>query len=135
MEENKKLDDFIKSSMKEIDLEKPSIDFTDTVLSKIGIEAEKNTVLDNKPVFSKRIWFVIITLFVAIVGYVILGDSNMESAWLSASQLNKLAAFNLSAQLPKLPFSNTLFYGVLISTLFIWIQVFLLKNRFERQVS
>ena len=70
MEENKELDDFIRRSIKAAGLEKPSVDFTDSVLSKIKLANEQESVMVTKPLFSKTTWFLILAAVVAVFSYV-----------------------------------------------------------------
>lgn len=133
MEENNELEDFIRKSIKEVGLEKPSVDFTDSVLSKIAAN-QKDSVLINKPLFSKTTWFIILAAIGFIFGYAILTNSNNESTWLAAVQLNKFTSFNLSLNLPSLGYSRTFIYGSIAVALFVWIQVFLLKQRLNKTI-
>jgi len=132
MEENKKLEDFIKKSVKKVGLEKPSIDFTDSVLSKIAVANEKGSVLVTKPLFSQTTWFMILAVMALIFAYVLVGESTTESAWLATIKINKLAYFNLPLNMPKLTYSSTFVYGSTAIVLFVWIQVFLLKQRLNK---
>jgi len=133
MEKNKELDDFIRKSIKEVGLETPSIDFTDSILSKIAVANEKNSLLVTKPLLSKTTWFLILAAVAAIFGYVLLGNSTTESVWLTAIQLNRLTSFNLSLNMPNLAPSATFIYGSIAIALFVWIQVFLLKQKLNRR--
>ena len=135
MEENKELDDFIRKSIKEVGLEKPSADFTGSVLSKIAVANQKASVLVTKPLLSKTTWFLTLASVAAIFGYVLFGNSTTESTWLAAVLLNKLTSFNLSLHMPQLSFSNTFIYGSIAIALCVWIQVFLIKNYFVKNYS
>lgn len=132
MEENKKLDDFIRKTIKEVGLEKPSLDFTDLVLSKIQAEEEKTAVFEFQPILSKKAWFIIICAVIALFAYLLLGDLEIEIPWFSISQLNRLTAYNLSITVPDLPISSTFIYGFLIFTFFVVVHVFMLKQRVNR---
>lgn len=132
MEENKELDDFIRKSVKELGLEKPSVDFTDTVLSKIHLESQK-TVLRHQPLFSKTTWFVVLSLVSFIFVYAIFGGSGSESTLLAAVELNKLTSINLSLNLPKFSLPAAFIYGSVVVTFFVWIQVFLVKKQLDKR--
>lgn len=133
MEENKKLDDFVRRSIKEVGLEEPSIDFTDSVLSKIAVAKQKKNVLIAKPLLSKTTWFLTLAAVAAIFGFVLFSDSTVESKWLAAVQLNKLTSYNLSLNLPELSFSTAFIYGSIAIALFVWLQVFLIKQRLDKR--
>ena len=133
MEENKKLDDFIKKSVQEVGLEKPSLDFTDLVLSKIEVESEISPAFQYQPILSKSTWFIILAMVAAIFGYVIFGNPNLENTMFSFSQLNKMTAFNILGEIPSPEVSNTFIYSSLIFTIFVILQVFIIKQRLDRQ--
>ena len=107
MEENKELDDFIRKTIKEVGLEKPAHDFTDSVLSKIEKASQQTPMVVAKPLFSKLVWFFIVSGVLSIFGYVIFNSSGAEKTWLAAIQLNKLTSFNLSMNMPELNYSTT----------------------------
>lgn len=134
MEENKEreLDIFVKRVVHEIGLEQPSIDFTESVLSKIQVQTQKSAI-SYKPLISKSAWWVLATIFFGICIYVIFGNPPMEIAWPAFSGLNKLTAFNLSVKIPFQSVSNAYVYGFLGLTFFMGIQVFVLKHRFDKR--
>jgi hypothetical protein len=135
MEENKELDAFIKKSIQEVGLDTPSLDFTNSVMSKIQIETERSAVFVHKPLFSKSTWFAIISMVIAIFAYVIFGQPEQETTWLWFSKLNDLASFNLMGSMPNIAVSRTLTYGILAVTFFVWVQIFLLKKHIDKSYS
>lgn len=135
MEEDKNLDDFIRKSIKEVGLEKPSVDFTDSVLSKIATANQKKSVLVTKPLLSRTTWFLTLAALAAIFGHVIFSNSTTESTWLAAVKLNKLTSFNLSLHIPELSSSTAFIYGSIAIVLFVWIQVFLVKQRLDKRYA
>lgn len=132
MEENKKLDDFIRKSINEVGLENPSVDFTNLVMSKIKVDSEKSTVFIYQPLITRKTWFIIIMVVAAVFAYVIFGHSNKEATWLSVIQLNKLTSFNLIGSIPNIPVSTTFIYGIMAVTFFVWVQILVLKKRFDK---
>lgn len=132
MEENKELDHFIRKSIKEAGLEKPSVGFTGSILSKIAVVNQNESALVIKPLLSKTTWFLILAAITVIFGYVLLSNSTTESTWLAAAKLNKLASFNHSLNMPELSFSTTFIYGSISIALCVWIQIFLLKQRLDK---
>ena len=135
MEENKKLDDFIKKSIKEVGLEKPSVNFTDLVVSKIEAESAKPHVFQYQPIFSKSTWLIILAMVTAIFVYVIFGNPDLETTWFSISQLNKMTTFNVLGKIPSYDVSSTFVYGILIFTFFVMVQVLVIKQRFDKYYS
>ena len=132
MEEDKKLDSFIRKSIKELGLEKPSLQFTDVVLSKIQGNTSVSPTFVYKPLFSKSTWLIILTVVATIFVYLILDQSEIKTTWFSIAKLNQLASFNLFGKMPSLPISNTFVYGFLIFSFFAIVQVFMIKQRFNK---
>ena len=135
MEENKELDDFISKSIKEVGLEKPSVSFTDLVLSKIENESKKSTVFEYQPILSKSTWGMILAVIAGLFAYVILANPDLENSWVSFLQLNRVATFNVMGKIPDLEVSSTFVYGILIFTFFVMIQVYIIKQRFDKRYS
>ncbi len=133
MEENKQLDDFIRKSIKEAGLEKPTVDFTDAVLSKITVANQKDSFLVTKPLLSKTTWFLTFAAIAALFSYVLFSDSTTESTWLAAVKLNKLTSFNLSLNFPEVTFSAAFIYGSMAIAVFVWLQVFIIKQRLAKR--
>ena len=136
MEENKEkeLDVFVKKVVDEIGLEEPSIDFTKSVLSKIRTETHKSAI-SFKPLISRSIWWVLTTIVFGIFMYVIFGNTSTEINWPAFAILNKLAAFNLSVNIPYQSVSDVYVYGFLGLAFFMGIQVFVLKHHFDKRYS
>jgi hypothetical protein len=133
MEENKELDNFIRKSIKEVGLEKPSLDFNDLVLSQLQKSTEKNTIFEHKPLLSKPVWFGIITTVIVIFAYALLGNPEIENIWFSISKLNQLTSFNLSGSVPNVEIPHTFVYGFLIFTFFVVLQVYMVKQRIDKR--
>lgn len=133
MEENKKLDDFVRKTVKEVGLEKPSLEFTDSVLSRIQTHSEKSTVFDYQPLLSKRVWLIVGSLISLVFAYLIFGNPKMGDVWFSIARLNRFTQFNLSGIVPDLAVSNTFIYGFIIFTFFMMIQVLIIKQRFDKR--
>ncbi len=132
MEENKELDNFVRSAVREIGLEKPSVNFTDSVLSKINTVSQKNTISVTKPLIPKSVWFCILCVMAVVFGYVIFNSSNAESTWLAAVKLNQLTSFNLSLNMPEFSLPTAFVYGSVAIALFACLQVLLLKQKLDK---
>lgn len=135
MEDDKKLDDFIRKSIKEVGLDKPGKDFTSLVLSEIQVNGAASKSLVQKPLLSKSAWLVILMAVLTIFVYVIFNEPNLKSTWLSISKLNQLASFNLFGKIPSIHISKPFLYGFLTISFFGIVQVFLLKIRLDKYAS
>ncbi|MEO9511192.1 MAG: hypothetical protein ABJN84_14625 [Flavobacteriaceae bacterium] len=133
MEENKEkeLDFFLKKNIKEIGLEEPSTNFTTDVFLKIQTLPIENVYV-HKPLISKWGWC-LIALLITGVSLLLLNTGPFQQNWIPVLKLDfftKLALFdNLNF------ISNTMVYGFLALTIFIYVQVFVLKRYFADGVD
>jgi len=135
MEEDKKLDDFIRKSIKDIGLESPSVDFSDLIQAKILTNTNLSPHLTYKPLLPKTVW-VFVVLFVAVIfAHAVFGQPELQTTWFSMAQLNKLASFNILGKIPIIPISSTLVYGILTFTIFVWVQILIIKKRVDKHYN
>ncbi len=132
---DKKLDDLIRKSVKEVGLESPSADFTKTLLSKIEASAQKDATTAYKPLISKAGWAILILILVALSGFALYGNLDSNLAWLEKINMGALPKLQLMDAFPNLAVSNIFFYGFLIFGIFAFIQLVLFKQRLDRQYA
>ena len=129
--DEKKIEAFIDKLMSADALEQPSLDFTDKVMSKV--EAISNsTATVYKPLISKPVWILIITGFLALVGYVIFKEPATGSGLLERFNLSGVSnpLENISFN-----FSKTLIYAMVLMAVMFSIQIPILKQYFNRRMS
>ena len=134
MGENKhinELDAFAKKYVKEIEQEKPSVDFTASLMKNILTES-KTKAFKTKALISKKGWVIIAVLVFAIV---LISFKSTEKSLFKLPEFN-FSFFNeikIPNFLPDLSFSNTVFYAVFFFGLMIVAQVVFLKNHFNKK--
>lgn len=128
----KELDDFSKKYIKDIDTEKLSPEFTSELMKKIQV-LNVYKVQAFTPLISKKVWFLIGLLLVAILS--IPFNSNEESI-LSVPELDVtfLNKFQLSNLIESVSISNTTFSIICLFGLMIFIQFIYLKKYFESRI-
>lgn len=128
----KELDDFSKKYIKDIDTEKLSPEFTSELMKKIQV-LNVYKVQTFTPLISKKVWFLIGLLLVAILS--IPFNSNEESI-LSVPELDVtfLNKFQLSNLIESVSISNTTFSIICLFGLMIFIQFIYLKKYFESRI-
>ena len=128
----KELDDFSKKYIKDIDTEKLSPEFTSELMKKIQL-LNVYKVQAFTPLISKKVWFLIGLLLVAILS--IPFNSNEESI-LSVPELDVtfLNKFQLSNLIESVSISNTTFSIICLFGLMIFIQFIYLKKYFESRI-
>ena len=128
--EDKNIENLVENLMAETSVENPSIEFTAKVMSGI-FAVEKNKVFMYKPVISKRIWFIILGTIVALFAFIIFNTSmtfagsNLDLAFLTFDRfLKSLPIFQISSMTANV---------ILVATIMVFIQIFLLKNYLNKR--
>ena len=129
----KELDNFSKKYIKDIDTEKLSPEFTSELMKKIQV-LNVYKVQSFTPLISKKVWFLIGFLLVAILS--IPFSSNKESI-LSVPKLDVtfLNKFQLSNLFESVSISNTTFSIICLFGFMIFIQFIYLKKYFESRIN
>ena len=129
----KELDNFSKKYIKDIDTEKLSPEFTSELMKKIQV-LNVYKVQSFTPLISKKVWFLIGFLLVAIL--YIPFNSNKESI-LSVPKLDVtfLNKFQLSNLFESVSISNTTFSIICLFGFMIFIQFIYLKKYFESRIN
>lgn len=127
----KELDAFAKKYVQEIEQEKPSIDFTASIMNKIDLES-RSEVFKTKALITKKGWFVISLLVSAVI---FIPFNKSEKSVLNLPELD-FSFFN-KIQIPSLfesfSVSNTVLYAVVFFGLMFFAQVVFLKNHFNKK--
>ena len=128
-----KFDQFIQKRIKEEGLEKPSLNFTNSVISKIETLNEHSEVTVYKPLIPKKIWFSGAAIVIVIFSYLVYGNIDMEFNWLTEMKMQQFGQLNLFDRLPNFNISNIYVYAFIGLAFFVGIQVYLLKTYFDRR--
>ncbi|MDB2384983.1 hypothetical protein N9V96_00755 [Polaribacter sp.] len=135
MEENKhdrQLDTFTKKYVKEIEIEKTSMDFTALVMDKILEENVAPVTFKTKPLISKLGWFCIVFSIIALI---LIPFQSSEKSWLNFTELNFsfFNKFQITNFVEVNPISNIVLLAILIFGLLIITQILFLKNHFSKR--
>ncbi|AUP78240.1 hypothetical protein [Flavivirga eckloniae] len=136
MNENadKYLDDLTKKVIKEEPLERPSFNFTASVMSQVTA-LSRDDVTVYKPLISKTGWLAISTVFLALIGYLLFGIEQESSSWLSSLDFSALFNNKVTDLLSAVSIPKTLVYAIVLFGLMFGIQIPLLKNYFNRRLQ
>ncbi|MGB5497581.1 MAG: hypothetical protein WBM77_01475 [Maribacter sp.] len=128
-----KFDQFIQDRIKEEGLEKPSLNFTDTVISKIETLKEHSEVTVYKPLIPKNIWYSGAAILIMIFSYLVYGNIDMEFIWLPEMKMQQIGQLNLTERLPDFNISSIYVYAFIGLAFFVGVQVYLLKTHFDKR--
>lgn len=130
--DDKRIEDLVNKLMKADALETPSLDFTETVMSKV--EALSNSkVTVYKPLIPKYIWWLMASGFIALVAYVLFKQPS-DTASLSERYNIPDVPLNILEGL-SFEFSSTLMYAMVLLAIMVSIQIPLLKQYFNNRLS
>lgn len=125
--ETKNIDDLVKKMMASTSPEKPSLNFTDTVMSQIyALNTSKAFVY--KPLISKSAWVFIAIGFVAVIFFVVFISSSEPSGWLKVLN-NTLSDLKFTS----FKISKTAAYAFILLGLMVCVQVSLLKHHIDKR--
>lgn len=129
----KELDAFAKKYVKEIQQEKPSLDFTASLMDKI-VEVKMAIPFKASPLISKKVWFAIVAIVIAVLGisYQSTGD---KVAVLSKLDFSFIDNVQITTILDGVSISNTVLYAFLFFGLMIVVQFVYLKNHFNKRFN
>ncbi len=130
--EDKHIEILVENLMKEISQESPSIDFTAKVMSEV-LASKKSKTFVYKPIISKPLWFIIFGSILALFAFLIFNTQttsagiNFNFNFLSLDKLfETLAGFQISSMTTNV---------VIMATLMLLIQFFLLKNYLDKRIQ
>jgi hypothetical protein len=135
MEENKHIDEldaFAKKYVKEMKQEKPSFNFTASLMDKIVVE-NKKSVYKTTALISKKVWFILACIFTA---FLFLPFKGSEKGLIKIPEID--FSFIHKIQIPtifdSISVSNITFFAILLFGFMMMIQVVFLKNHFEKRM-
>jgi len=127
--EDKHIEKLIDHIMKDQTLESPSFDFTSKIMSQV-IATKTSNVTVYKPLISKSVLIGIIAGIIALVSYGILYGNPKPSRWTNSFYFILLYNINFS---DSFHMSKTATYSIVLTSLFLLIQISFLKNYFDKK--
>lgn len=136
MGENKhieEIDAFVKKYVKEIPTEKPSVDFTKNLMSKIA-EIQPEKVIVYKPLISKKGWFLVAASIIAIV---LLPFRNAEESLFSLPEVDFsfFKELSFSGLFDSIQVSTSTAYLLVFFSILFFVQIVYLKGIFEKRIN
>jgi len=129
----KHLDKLSEKVMRESSIEKPSSHFTSNVMSQINALKASATIV-YKPLISQTGWFVIAIVVLAICGYFVFGNIMEGTNWLSVIDFSFITNNSITESLSGITFSNKTVYAVVLFGIMLFIQIPILKKRFDEEL-
>lgn len=129
----KELDVFAKKYVKEIKRQKPSIDFTASVMNTIVAEQQQKSIYKTTTLISKKVWFLLISLFVAVpfIPLKIAEKSLLQIPKVDFSFFDKI---QIPSIFSSISISNITLFAILLFAFMVMVQVVFLKKHFDKRI-
>lgn len=131
MEKDKNIEKFTKDILNEIGLEKPSSLFVNNVMNLVEEPLEEKITL-YQPLISKKAWFFIVACFIGIITYAF--TLPYEASLFDKIGINLSTNINFNF-LQGLSFSSPVVYALSTFGILVFIQIYLLKDNFNKQIG
>ena len=128
------IEKLIDKSMKKASLETPSLGFTNSVMAQVNA-LKQSTVTTYRPLISKPAWFVIFTVALLMVLYIIFGTTTTDAGWLSFIDLSFITNNRFSNAFSGFNVSKSVMYAVVLFGLMLFIQIPILKHNFDKRLE
>ena len=130
--ETKYLDGLSRKIISKTTIERPSFNFTDSVMAKVNALHENNATV-YKPLISKSSWVLIGFGVLALVFYILFFGTKIETSnWIQSVDFSMFFNINMDV-LPSLSISKSFTYAFLFFGLMFCIQIPLIKNHFDKR--
>jgi len=128
------LDKLAKKVMKSSLLENPSLDFTANIMAKVDAFAKSKTIV-YQPLISKTAWIIIIILVVGILSLGFFENGFESLGWFDTIYHSIITDNKISKTISSIAISKTMMYAIVFFGVVFFIQIPILKNRFEKRLA
>jgi hypothetical protein len=128
-----KFDMVIRKRIRQEGLEQPSLNFTNSIISKIEAEKRPKQVLVYKPLINIRLWLGITAVLIGVFTFLLYGDAVIKYNWWPEKVLLELGKINVLDKMPEFSVSDIYVYAFIGLAFFVGLQIVLLKNHFDKR--
>ena len=132
--EDKNIEQYVHTVMKETSLESPSHDFTSKVMANV-LAIDKSKVTVYKPLISKRGWVLIFGGIVATIVYLFLNGGTQSEGQPGSFGHTVKDFIKTFSDLHLFQFSRITINVIVVSTILMVIQITLLKNYLNKRLA
>jgi hypothetical protein len=129
---NRKLEELTDRMMKEIDVEKPSMDFTNSIMQGIH-EQETKKVTQYKPLISTPVWTGLGITFMGLLYFIVSTNETTNSNWLNNLDFSVLINNTFTDSITSFTLPKTMAYAIGLFGLMLCIQIPFLKHYFDKR--
>ncbi len=130
MEEDKNIERFTEEVLNEIGLEKTSASFVDNVMAAVEQHREVEPIYNS--LISSKAWAFVVIFFAGLLAFVFTFPIKTPLLDKLGISINTSIDFNF---FKGISFSNPFVYGISIFGILVLIQIYILKNNFDKQIG
>lgn len=131
---NKKLEETTNKLISGMDVEKPSVDFTASLMEHIHT-LETNRVTQYKPLISKLGWMILSILLVITTVYIASTTNSSNIEWLNSVDFSVLTNNKVTNSFSSISLPKTVAYAIGLFGLMLCIQIPFLKHYFDKRLQ
>lgn len=131
---NKKLEETTARMMQGVDVEKPSIDFTASLMQGIH-ELETRKVTLYKPLISKSVWVGIALAFIGVIYFIAATNDPASSGLFNNLDFSVLTNNKITNGFSSISLPKTLVYAIGLFGFMLCVQIPFLKQHFDKRMS
>ena len=131
---NKKLEETTEKMMKDLQVEKPSSNFTSFLMQEIqNLDTKEAT--QYQPLISKPVWIVLSLILIATTIFIAFNSNTSNMEWLQSFNFNDLFENKLTHGLSAIALPKTFAYAIGLFGLMLCLQIPLLKHHFNKRLQ
>ena len=139
----KNIEEITKYIIKEAQIESPSEDFLDKVMNSVKLESKLSLTKVYQPLISKSAWLLIIMVFFGLSIFMLAGNSENSNflSKVATSSFDKITSIKVFKSISSINifenihFSTTFTYSFVFFSILVMLQLFFIKNYFNKQNS
>ncbi|WP_223033868.1 hypothetical protein [Hanstruepera marina] len=129
---NKKLEETTDKLMSVAEVEKPSSNFTASIMQEIQ-ELEASRATRYRPLISKPAWAVLSLVLVLTTVFLALNSNDSDTSWLNSIDFNALTNNKMANAFSSISLSKTLIYAIGLFGIMLCVQIPVLKHLFDKR--
>ena len=131
---NKKLEEAAENMMMDLQVEKPSSNFTSSLMQEIQ-NLETKEVTQYQPLISKPVWVALSFILIATTIFIAFNSNTSNMEWLQSFNFNDLFENKITHSLSSLSLPKTFAYAIGLFGIMLCVQIPLLKHHFNKRLQ
>lgn len=136
---DKKMEDFVKKTVKAAGFEEPSVDFTESVMGQIRQNESSEFGIAYKPLIPKKVWIPLGIILLGVFFILLQGEWESDYSNITIPFLERLSDLSMPEFFSKFNLNNldninihqNVVYAILMLSVFLYVQIIYLKRNIQ----